>query len=564
MTGNAKQFIIFSMKKLNVALVALNSKYIHSSLGVWYISAGIKSYSKYPHNTCVIEGTINQDLSEVINAIIEKEPNIIGLSCYIWNITKALIVARAVKDALPHSKIVLGGPEVSFNAGDVLFKNAFVDYVVSGEGEKPFAMLCDCIADGFEPDIDGVCTRDKITAPYILDDIPPTPYSEEYYNTLNNRIVYFEASRGCPFNCAFCLSSRCTGVKHFELERVEKELLSLANSGAKTIKFVDRTFNAHKVRAKNIVKFICDNYGKAIPNGVCFHFEIAGDILDDELISLFTSAPNGAIQFEIGMQSFNEITLEYINRKTDTKVLIQNINKLVSARNMHIHVDLIAGLPYEDFKSFKESFNIAYNLNADMLQLGFLKLLHGAPMREDTDKFPCEYSPEPPYEVISTPWLSKADIETLKAVEDAVDRAYNSGRFKDTIDYAINCGHSPFEVFLHISHHIKCSEGVSLKEYTEQLYSAILTLEGVDADILRDNMVCDLFKSTKGAKLPDVLKRADPRLKKAVAMLGHTKGTMFAAAVLYSKNQLVYVNYDRPDPVTNSFKLNFLPLDKFE
>lgn len=548
------------MKKLNVALIALNSKYIHSSLGVWYILAGLKEYGG-GHNACVLEGTINQDTPEVIDAIVSKNPDVVGFSCYIWNITKIKEIAKAVKAALPHCVIIFGGPEVSFNAAEVLEQNEFVNYVISGEGEYPFAALCDAIASGGSTDIDGVCTRGNIKPPYISNAQPPSPYSSEYFDALGGRIAYFEASRGCPFNCAFCLSSRCTGVVNIDLERVERELLALANSGAKTIKFVDRTFNAHKVRAKSIIRFICSNYGKKIPSGVCFHFEIAADILDSELIELLTSAPIGAIQLEIGMQSFNEKTLEYINRKTNTAALIENINKLVAARNMHIHVDLIAGLPYEDVASFKDSFNKAYYLGSDMLQLGFLKLLYGAPMREDSQKFPCEYSAEPPYEVISTPWLTSDDIKSLKAIEDAVDRAYNSGRFKDTIAYAVGCGHTPFDVFLHISQRIKCSEGVSLQRYTEQLYGALLTLDGVNGEDLRDNMVCDLFATTKGAKLPKLLQRADARLKKAHALVPNIKDTMYAVAILYSKNKIVYANYTTPDPITKRYRLGFLPLE---
>ena len=230
--------------------------------------------------------------------------------------------------------------------------------------------------------------------------------------------------------------------------QVKKDIINLSLSGTKTIKFVDRTFNADSKRANEIIKFILDNRGSHIPENVCFHFEIAGDILDEESIKILNSAPKGSIQLEIGMQSFNEKTLAYINRKTNTAKLIENIKKLLAPGNLHIHIDLIAGLPFEGLESFEHSFDIGYNLRSNMLQLGFLKLLHGAEMRENFEKYPCEFSKEPPYEVISTQWTDENDLALLHKVEDALERLYNSGRFIETVDYVLDktCS-TPFKFF---------------------------------------------------------------------------------------------------------------------
>ena len=261
----------------------------------------------------------------------------------------------------------------------------------------------------------------------------------------------------------------------------------MTTSGTQTVKFVDRTFNANVERANEILLFIKENYGKSIPQGVCFHFEIAGDILRESTLEILSSMPCGAVQLEIGMQSFNEETLKTINRKTDTKKLVENIRKLINFNNMHIHIDLIAGLTGEDLESFKNSFNIAYSLKAHMLQMGFLKLLHGADMRENREKYPCTFNDEPPYEVTSTPWLSADELRMLKNCEDAVDRLYNSGRFLLTLEYlADEVGISPFDIFNDFGNCVNGNK-MRLSDYSEMLYDFFSSK--CDKEILREKIL---------------------------------------------------------------------------
>lgn len=563
------------MGKLSVVIATLNSKYIHSSLAPWCLLAGVKSYCTNV-NAVVIEGTINQKLEDVAEKIISTAPQAVGLSCYIWNITlmKQLIVL--IKMALPNTIIILGGPEVSYNARNILCENNNVDYIISGEGEKPFAVLLNSIADNKPvPNNMGICYNSSqgviISQPYISTEQPPTPYTEEYFKALNGRIAYLETSRGCPYSCAFCLSGRCGKARFFDAERAKQEMLLLANSGTQTIKLVDRTFNANKKRAYMLFEFIIQSYGTKIPKGVCFHFEIAGDILDEATIALLKTAPVGAIQLEIGLQSFNEVTLEYINRKTNTAKLKENILQLVANNNMHIHIDLIAGLPYEDFASFRQSFNIAYSLNSHMLQLGFLKLLYGAEMRENTQKYSCTYNTQPPYEVTGTKWLSDKELKSLHMLEDALDRINNSGRFTRTIKYIISTTpKTPFDVFLGFGEfaYNKGTGKISLDEYTKYMYNYFSGLENVDKQILRDYMVLDRLSTNASGLLPQILRVQDQMQKKVRLMLEEDsatkviKGIKRGIAILYTQNKAVYVDYINKNPINGEYKLNYCNLPK--
>ncbi|MEG1886934.1 MAG: radical SAM protein, partial [Oscillospiraceae bacterium] len=374
----------------NIAIAVLNSKFIHSSLSVWCLLSGIKAYGNPEISPTVIEGTINQNVNDVATRILNCSPNLVGLSCYIWNIKQTNELISIIKKQSPGTIIVMGGPEVSYNAEAVLMRQSSVDYIISGEGELPFALLVNSIIEHAPVDnLPGICYRDNgkivLSEPYISNKTPPSPYTSEYFEALNNRISYLESSRGCPYNCAFCLSGRCGSVRFFDIKDTKDNILKLANSGSKTIKFVDRTFNANRKRAEEIFSFIIENYGVVIPENVCFHFEIAGDILNESTINILSTAPPGSIQLEIGLQSFNEKTLQSISRRTDTIKLRENIKQILLSGNIHTHIDLIAGLPFEDMNSLKNSFNIAYDLHPHMLQFGFLKLLHGANMRVNID-----------------------------------------------------------------------------------------------------------------------------------------------------------------------------------
>jgi hypothetical protein len=391
-------------------------------------------------------------------------------------------------------------------------------------------------------------------------DTPPSPYSEEFFENLNGRISYIETARGCPYRCAFCLSGRCSPLRFFETRRVKEDILRLAQSGTQTVKFVDRTFNANAQRANEILLFIKENYGKEIPRNVCFHFEIAGDILKESTLTILASMPYGAVQLEIGMQSFNEETLRIINRKTDTNKLIENIRKLISFNNMHIHIDLIAGLTGEDLESFRNSFNIGYSLKAHMLQVGFLKLLHGADMRENSEKYPCTFTDEPPYEVTSTPWLSADEIKMLRNCEDAVDRLYNSGRFLFTLDYLTGeVGFQPFDIFMSFGNAVNGNK-MRLSDYAQELYNHLS--DKCDKEILREKIICDLLCCSSSVQIPDILKRKDPLYKKVKKHFTENSDKNIKVAILYSSNQVFAVNHSDDKNLHNRYEGKFYAIDE--
>ncbi len=542
------------MEKIAINIVSLNSKYIHSSLAPWALLAGLESYCKAPYRAKISESTINADLGEFLKEILSEEYDVFAFSSYIWNIESQLRLARTVKETCPNAKILFGGPEVSYRAKQVLEDYPFIDFVISGEGEKPIAELLEALYFGGELSaVSGLNFRENgniiLAEPYIADFDPPSPYNEQYLKKLNGRIAYIEASRGCPYRCAFCLSGRCGGVRYFDLERVKNDILILLNSGAKTVKFVDRTFNSSEKRANEILLFILENIKD---NSVCFHFEIAGDILKKSTLDILSRFPKGAVQLEIGMQSFNEKTLRAINRKTNTKRLIENIKELKSFGLQHIHIDLIAGLKGEGLESFKNSFNIAYSLGADMLQLGFLKLLYGADMRENREEFPCEFSERPPYEVLSTPVMSQDEIKGLKAMEDALERLYNSGRFKNTLEYL--CGEllfDPFELFWNIGGTIN-GEKMPLMQYIERVFEYFKELRGIDFKVLRDKMIADRLLSDSSANIPECLKIPDKRLKIIKKKLSR-KGKKQGIAILYSENKILCADYEKKDPISGRY-----------
>lgn len=530
---------------MKLIIGCLNSKYIHASLSPWCLLGGVREFCKTQVNAAVIESTINADLDDFVESI--GKADVYAFSCYIWNIEQTLYICSKLKEK-SNCKIVLGGPEVAYRAKDVLRDYDYIDFVLSGEGEFNFPKLVDAINNNLLfSEVDGLTYRQNdnvLSNPekeYTT--TPPTPYSKEFFESLGGRICYIETSRGCPFRCAFCLSGRCSSLRFFDIETVKENIILLANSGTKTVKFVDRTFNANPRRANEILNFIKDNYGTKIPKGVCFHFEIAGDILTVDTLDILSQMPTGAVQLEIGMQSFNEDTLSAINRKTDTKKLIKNIKTLLNFNNMHIHIDLIAGLTGEDMRSFKNSFNIGYNLRAHMLQMGFLKLLYGSDMRENGDKYPCEYSEKPPYEVTSTPWLAADEISMLKNCEDALERLYNSGRFLLTLEFLTEeIGIEPFDIFFNFGNAVNGNK-LSLSLYTEKLFN--FYKDKCDSEILREKIVCDMLCCGAEKHIPDCLKIKDPLYKKVKAVLSEKLGNNFGFAILYSENKVFAVKADK-------------------
>ncbi len=550
-----------------VITATLNSKYIHSSLAPWCIYTACKS-AGVNCDISVVEGTINEDITQVYKRITDKEPEIVAFSCYLWNIEKTLILAEKLKK--DGCIIILGGPEVSYRQKDILEKYSFVDYVINGEGENTVPPLLEAIAQCGCAEVKGVAFRrgDEIIVSendFVDTEKTVSPYCEEYFQSLSGRIAYIESSRGCPFSCAFCLSGRCGKVRFMPLERVKDEMLLLSSMGAVTIKFVDRTFNCNSRRAAEILSFIKDEYGRKIPFGVCFHFEIAADILTEELFDIIEKLPKGAVQFEVGIQSFNENTLRKINRKTNTDKVEANVRRLLSFGNCHIHIDLIAGLPEEDYESFRNGFDRAYRIGANMLQLGFLKILHGSPMGEHREEFPCVHSDKPPYEIISTPYISENELKLLHICENELERLYNSGRFSRTLDYVIRFI-PPFDLFIGFGEFLQQKEekgSIPLDRYTCLAYEYFSLIRGVDKKRLRDLMLLDRISTNNSDIIPSCLKVKDDRLKKLKRYLGETakKGAARSVGILYSENRGVFCDYSEDkDPITAQWQIRDIDL----
>lgn len=550
---------------MKVIIGCLNSKYVHASLAPWCLLSGIREYSEFPVYAKVMESTINGDIAAFGDRIAAENPDVVSFCSYIWNIEKTLELSEILKEKIGCT-VILGGPEVSYRPKNVLEKYSFIDFVLSGEGEKTFPLFLDTVnRNGDLAFVGGLSYRENgkiISAPETeWNETPPSPYNDEFFNSLNGRISYIETSRGCPYRCAFCLSGRCSPLRFFDLDQVKSDILKLSVSGTKTIKFVDRTFNAHAERANEILGFILSNYSEKIPEGVCFHFEIAGDILKESTMEILSKAPKGLFQLEIGMQSFNEDTLKNINRKTDTKKLIENIKKLISFGNMHIHIDLIAGLTGEDMASFERSFNIGYNLKANMLQMGFLKLLYGADMRENREKYPCDFEENPPYEVTETPWLSNKEIKSLKKCEDALERMYNSGRFLFTLDYLLTeCGFTPFKLFFGFGNAVDGNK-MSLSDYATHIYCYFK--EFADEERLRETLVCDLLSCSSALQIPDILKRKSPLYKKVKKHFSENTQELNKIAILFKSQQVFVVNQRSEKDFNGRYEGEFYDLKEF-
>ena len=399
-------------------LVALNAKYIHSNPAVYslrsYVGEALQKHVE------IAEYTINHSFGEVLADIYKRKPDVIGFSCYIWNISMILELIPEVSKLLPEVPIWLGGPEVSFDATQLLAKYPMVTGVMIGEGEETFRELLEYYTqgqDGSLQGISGLCLPEGYTAPRELTDISTLPFLYQDLENFQNRIIYYESSRGCPFRCSYCLSSIDKKVRLRDLEIVKQELQFFLDHKVKQVKFVDRTFNCNHVHAMEIWQYLSEH-----DNGVTnFHFEIAADILKDAEIELLGKLRPGLVQLEIGVQSTNPRTLEAIHRSMNVEKLEEIVATIHAGRNVHQHLDLIAGLPFEDYDSFGASFNRVYAMAPQQLQLGFLKVLKGSEMHERAEEFGIHYLDKPPYEVLFTNWLSYEDVLKLNRVEEMVE-----------------------------------------------------------------------------------------------------------------------------------------------
>ena len=566
---------------MKVVVCSLNSQYIHSALAPWYLAAGMDRWGNPSILVEVVEGTVNQEPEKLFRRLQDTRAEVIGFCCYIWNITLVRQLAERIKVWKPETIVVLGGPEAAFRAEELLIGWPAVDYIQAGEGEYPFALLMNRLYVGKEPaDVPGLCRRlpaggVAIQPPYRSPDPPPSPYTGRYFAALQGRIAYLETSRGCPFSCAFCLSGREDPVRFFDLEQAKEQLLALSRSGTRTIKLVDRTFNCHPGRARELFGFIIRaRQTGEIPEGVRFHFEVAADLFDSQTLALLSEAPKGLFQLEAGLQSFHRPTLEAVTRKTDLERLCANLRVLLDQGNIHIHIDLIAGLPREDWEIFRDSFDKAYSLSPHMLQLGFLKLLHGSRLRAEARKNGCVFSPAPPYEVTETRWLSSRELWRLHLVEDALERLYNSGRFRLTLAYVLaRTGLRPFDLFLMAGEWAEAQGGtqrIGLEAYTACMWTFFRGLKGIEPAGLRDVMACDILRSRRGGFLPACLYREDGRLKKlrrAVAFqAGRGAGGVQRAVVILEsrREKAVVAEYAACDPVTGWYPLELAEVDRLE
>lgn len=422
---------------MKALLAGVNAKYIHTSLSVRTIASYVNDKSLYWK-----EYNINEDIASVCADIYKQQTDAVLFSCYIWNIEFILKTAGRLKSVAPDTLIILGGPEVSYADTEYMEKYDFIDAIIRGEGEETVKEI---IQTGSLNCLGVTYRNGKIIKnpdrPVIYDITNiPFPYTDEDIELNKNKLIYYESSRGCPFNCSYCLSSADRSVRFRDLETVLKELKFFIDHNVKIVKFTDRTFNASKKRTHAILEFLIANAAQTT-----FHFEVAADILDDKTMSLLGSAPKGLFQLEIGVQSTNPKTLEAIDRKTDLNKIAEAVRKIRSFGNIHTHLDLIAGLPYEDYESFKNSFNNVFAMQPHVIQLGFLKLLRGTKIR--TEESSAIFTAEPPYEVLQTDYISYDELLHLKSIEDIVEKYYNSGVFENSISYLVRLFESPFEMF---------------------------------------------------------------------------------------------------------------------
>ena len=420
---------------MKTVLVAINAKYIHSNLAVYSLRSYARTFGYEPE---LLEFTINQQKDQILKGIYEAKPDLLCFSCYIWNLSYAEEIIEDIKKILPKVTIWAGGPEVSYDAPKFLKRHPEVDGIMCAEGEKTLTELISYYEIGKSQGksldgINGIVYQENKTIHQTplrdimnMDDLV-FPYED--LKDFEHKIIYYESSRGCPFSCSYCLSSIDKKLRFRSFSLVEKELEFFLAHKVPQVKFVDRTFNCKKSHAMAIWTYI-----KEHDNGITnFHFEVAADLLTEDEIALIQTMRPGLIQLEIGVQSTNEKTLAEIHRKTDFEEITRKVKAVQKGENVHQHLDLIAGLPYENYESFGHSFNDVYALKPEQLQLGFLKVLKGSYMAEAAEGYGCVHKAKPPYEVLGTRWLSYEEILKLKGVEEMVEVYYNSGQFQKTI-----------------------------------------------------------------------------------------------------------------------------------
>ena len=508
---------------MKILLTAINAKYIHSNLAVYSLRAYAQKYAENQAPEIQIkEYTINQPVDEILMDLYGEHPDVICLSCYLWNITYVEMLLEELPKVLPDTRLWLGGPEVSYNAPQMLGEYPMVEGIMCGEGEETFLELTEYFRGQGKrlEEIRGIAFRMlsgsvKVNAARKVLDLSTVPFVYEDLENFQNRIIYYESSRGCPFSCSYCLSSVDKTLRFREIELVKRELQFFIDHEVPQVKFVDRTFNCRHDHAMAVWSYIRE-HDRGKTN---FHFEIAADLLNEEEIRLINSMRPGLIQLEIGVQSTNERTIREIRRSMKTEQVKETVARIRGGGNVHQHLDLIAGLPYEDYASFAASFNEVYSMRPEQLQLGFLKVLKGSLMQEKTGEYELFYQDRPPYEVLSTRWLSYGDIIRLKKVEEMVEVYYNSAQFANTMRELEKEFDSPFEMYEAMGRYYEENGlfGVSHSRISryEILYRFICGLDEKDPEEYRGWLTLDLYLRDNVRNRPGFL--GENRVKKEEA-----------------------------------------------
>ena len=484
---------------MKILLTAINAKYIHSNLAIYSLRA---CAGEYKSQIELAEFTINNQKDYILEEIYKRKPDILCFSVYIWNLDYVESVAREFKKICPDTPVWVGGPEVSYEVEDFLTSHPEIDGVMIGEGEETFREVCGYYAGNRElDDIQGIAYRDnngiRVTESRAIMDMSRIPFCYDTMEDFSNRIIYYESSRGCPFSCSYCLSSVDKSLRFRDTELVKKELLFFINQKVPQIKFVDRTFNCNHAHAMEIWRFI-----KEHDNGVTnFHFEISADLINEEELKLISDMRPGLIQLEIGVQSTNEVTIKEIHRTMKLERLKEVVRAIQSGANVHEHLDLIAGLPYEDYDSFARSFDEIYELKPNQLQLGFLKVLKGSFMYDHAKEYGIIYHDRPPYEVLSTKWISFDDVLRIKKVEEMLEVYYNSGQFEITMKLMDVLYDSAFDFFQRLGDF-----------YEEKGYLAMSHSRIRRCEILLEFMQAELQAKAGERKQSDIVKMLEEAL----------------------------------------------------
>ena len=540
---------------MKIILAACNAKYIHSNLAVYDLQAYARQYQQH---ILLKEYTINQQKDEIMKDLYEEKPDVICFSCYIWNISFVKELAEDLKKVLPSVPFWAGGPEVSFDAEAFLAANPAFDGVMVGEGEETFLELAGYYVDHRKSleQIRGIAFRKENQVLHNgwreIMDLSKVLFPYKDLQDFDHRIIYYESSRGCPFSCSYCLSSVDKKLRFRSLDLVRKELQFFLDHKVPQVKFVDRTFNCKHDHAMAIWKYIVEH-----DNGITnFHFEIAADLLREEELELMATMRPGLIQLEIGVQSTNLQTLEAIHRKTDFSRICQIVERIHSFGNIHQHLDLIAGLPYEDYDSFHHSFNDVYALRPQQFQLGFLKVLKGSLMKQMEKEYGIVHKEKEPYEVLSTNWITYEDVLNLKKVENMVEVYYNSGQFENSLKYVETLFPDSFTMYEALGRFYEqkgydCISHNRLRRY-EILLEFIESLKQGDVQKGADALVLDLYLREKLKSRPSFAKDQKAEEKKIWAYRKQENIPKTAHIQVFWDGRVLLFDYEKKDPLTGN------------